>query len=104
MAGDFNSMNAHDGMHITDAEVMRLQEKERENPNLRNLVNGHPDFSITGAIEKLGLLMHTSVGNFSMKKPAFAGFGGFCRRKHSGQIKLAVGPVYGEPLSTVHSR
>jgi hypothetical protein len=91
-------MKAHDGMHITDAEVMRLQEKERENPNLRNLVNGHPDFSITGAIEKLGLLMHTSVGNFSMKKPAFAGFGGFCRRKHSGQIKLAESGGFEPPI------
>jgi exodeoxyribonuclease-3 len=56
LAGDFNSMNSHDGASITPQEIDRLRQKEQQNPKLRNLVNGEPDFSITAKVEATGLV------------------------------------------------
>lgn len=56
LAGDFNSMNSHDGASITQQEIEHLRQNEQKNPKLRNLVNNEPDFSIMAKVEATGLV------------------------------------------------
>lgn len=56
LAGDFNSMNSHDGASLTPTEIEVLRQKEQARPILRNLVNNEPDFSIIANVEATGLV------------------------------------------------
>ncbi|MBS1814888.1 MAG: endonuclease/exonuclease/phosphatase family protein [Acidobacteria bacterium] len=55
-AGDFNSFNAHDGAGITDDQLGKLKEIEERRPEVRNLWEGKPDFSVTAKAEKAGMV------------------------------------------------
>lgn len=55
-AGDFNSFNQHDGANITAERIAKLKEVEEKRPNVRNLWEGKPDFSVTDKVEKAGMV------------------------------------------------
>jgi exodeoxyribonuclease-3 len=56
LAGDFNSMNSHDGASLTPKEIEHLRQLEQKRPILHNLVNNEPDFSIMATVEATGLI------------------------------------------------
>jgi exodeoxyribonuclease-3 len=56
LTGDFNSMNPHDGAGLTEKEIEHLHQVEQQRPELHNLVNNEPDFSIMAKVEAAGLV------------------------------------------------
>lgn len=55
-AGDFNSLNRHDGEKMTPVELSNLHTIEEKRPEVRNLVDGKPDYSVTDAVERGGMI------------------------------------------------
>lgn len=56
IAGDFNSLSAKDSAKHTVSFVHQMQEEENKRSIVRNLDNGRPDYSVTGALEENGLV------------------------------------------------
>jgi exodeoxyribonuclease-3 len=52
--GDFNSVSGRDAARYSDAMLKAMQEREKTDPQARNLNNGRIDFTVTEAVEKAG--------------------------------------------------
>lgn len=56
IAGDFNSLSAKDSAKHTASFVRRMQDEEDKRSIVRNLDNGRPDYSVTNALEGIGMV------------------------------------------------
>jgi exodeoxyribonuclease III len=54
IAGDFNSLHQRDSLRFTDKDLQSQIAREAKNPEIRNLNNGHFDYSVTADMESGG--------------------------------------------------
>ncbi len=74
--GDFNSLSSRDASHYSEEDLVAQKQREIQEPHIRNLNNGHFDYTVTGALEKAGftdlVYKHHKDFQYSIPTPAYS--------------------------------